>query len=942
MLPEQIRDFFKEFGSLIKKVFSSRTIPFFVVSFALFGILIYRLFVLQIINGDTYSTDYSLKMQRTIYTTGTRGNIYDCNGVLLAYSELSYNVVISDSGYYSSTKERNQSINSVLSKAIDIIEEHGDTVDCDFHICLDEHGRYYYDISNNSLLRFLRDVYGHSSISELTEAERNSTAEEAIEYLADYYGLDTSSMGRHKVIEILYIRYNMSSNIYQRYVTVTIASNISESTMTSILENEPELSGISIEEGSIRHYNYSVCMAHIVGYTGKVSESELEELQLVDDSYEANDIVGKAGIESAYETTLSGTKGYKTVLVDSVGRIQSVIEEVEPQRGEDVYLTIDAEYQQEIYDLLERRLNEILITNIVNSDSTYDSASGFVTLPVVEAYNALISNNMISMDEIATSDTESAVAVYSLFSSRKESVLTDIENELNGGTAYNQLSSSMQEYMKEVRSLLISGNILNSDKISSTDELSENWSDGTISLHDYLAGAIENEWVNIYNLDLETDYPTYEEVLEAVVAEAMLDISSDRNFDKLIYEELILNKQITGRQLFLILMEQGGITYTESEYVSIYNGASTYDFLMKKLKSREITAAQLALDPCSGSCIVEDPNTGRLLAMVTYPSYDNNYFSGSIDAEYYATLLDDDSSPLLNRCTQTKIAIGSTFKPCMAIAGFMEGVIDTNTLIDCEGIFDKVTPNIKCHVYPDGHGEDNVITALRDSCNVYFCEVGYRLSCLQTGSLNHSSGLAYIQKYADLLGLATKTGIQLPETNPKVSDYNAVVSSIGQGTHAYTSLNVARYISTIANRGTVYNTSIVLKTCAADGSDENVVEPVIYKSTQIDDRYWNAIETGMQQALVYYFGSLDERLPITLQGKSGTAQEDRNRGDHAIFMSYPRDGDGNCEIAIVSMLPYAYHSTNAGIMNYYATAAYYGVDLPSEVYFYEHQVHYID
>ena len=139
----------------------------------------------------------------------------------------------------------------------------------------------------------------------------------------------------------------------------------------------------------------------------------------------------------------------------------------------------------------------------------------------------------------------------------------------------------------------------------------------------------------------------------------------------------------------------------------------------------------------------------------------------------------------------------------------MTGVQTCALPIYCDGIYDKITPNIKCWIHPDKHGSVNTESALEHSCNEYFCEIGYRLCFTPGGEISFEYGLSREKKYAELLGLGTKTGIQLPESTPQISDYNAVASAIGQGTNAYTSLNLARYVSTLANFGTVYNSSIV-------------------------------------------------------------------------------------------------------------------------------------
>ena len=949
MFIETVLDILKGIGSGLKKIITSRVIPFVIVAVALFGVLIYRLFVLQIVNGESYEASYTMKAEKTVTINGARGNIYDRNGKLLAYSELAYSVVIEDCGYYETTKVKNDTLNAIISKMVTIIEENGDTVDYDLPI-ESVNGNYVFTVSDNSLLRFLRDIYGHSNISQLTDEERNATAGDVVKYLMKRYTInqmpdrketdtdeeyekkvaDVTMYDDEMVLKIIYIRYNLAANSYKRYISFTVATNVSDKTMASILENSDILTGVTIEEDYIRKYNYSTYIAHIIGYTGKVSSSELEELQATDPSYEATDIVGKSGIEASYETLLAGKKGYETMLVDNVGRVLEVVETEEATVGSDVYLTIDVDLQKRLYELMERRLAEILVSRMVDSDS--DRVGENIVIPVSEVCAALINNNKIDMELIKSSETTAGTATYNTFSQHREQLLMQIENELNASTPQNALSEELQDSIIRIRSLLFDSEILNSDKVTSTDELQKRWNSGEISFREYLEGAIVNDWVNIYNLDVSTEYPTSDEVISCIIDEAMALISDDRDFDKMIYNNLVMSHAISNKNICLILMEQNKINYTESEYVTIQNGGSVYNFIVNKIKALEITPAELALDPCSGSCVMEDPNSGSIIAMVSYPSYDINYFSGSIDAEYYAKLLDDDSTPLVNRVTQTKIAPGSTFKPLIAIAGLNEGVVTPTELIDCDGIYDTVVPNIKCAVYPREHGLQDMKLAIANSCNEYFCELGYRLCFQSDGTLNFDYGLTRIQKYAELLGLSTKTGIQLPETTPHVTDYNPVASAIGQGTNAYTSLNLARYASTIANKGTVYNSSIVSKTVNGITGEETVYESVVDHTVDIDESIWTAVSDGMNEVVNQTYKPISTGIPAKLFAKSGTAEEDKNRANHACFILFSKDENDNAEVVVTAMLPYAYAAANAGIMTYYAMCAYYDVEPPSEMY----------
>lgn len=144
----------------------------------------------------------------------------------------------------------------------------------------------------------------------------------------------------------------------------------------------------------------------------------------------------------------------------------------------------------------------------------------------------------------------------------------------------------------------------------------------------------------------------------------------------------------------------------------------------------------------------------------------------------------------------------------MAVAGFSEGVIDTSTIIRDEGRFTRLEEKgPTCWAYPSNHGSINVSQAIEHSCNYYFYEVGYRLS-LNGFTYNEDKGIKTLQKYAQLFGLNDNTGIEIPESEPKVADEYPITASIGQSNNSYTTSQLARYITAVANKGTVYQETL--------------------------------------------------------------------------------------------------------------------------------------
>ena len=137
-------------------------------------VLVNRLFQLQIRGGENYQDKFSLSIKKERQLPSARGNIYDCNGVPIAYNELSYCVVFEDSGSYNTTHEKNLFLNGMLYKLIKMIESHGDEVTSSFRVVLSPDGGYSYNTSGFSLLRFKADLFGEPYTDDLTASSATS------------------------------------------------------------------------------------------------------------------------------------------------------------------------------------------------------------------------------------------------------------------------------------------------------------------------------------------------------------------------------------------------------------------------------------------------------------------------------------------------------------------------------------------------------------------------------------------------------------------------------------------------------------------------------------------------------------------------------------------------------------------------------------------------
>ena len=303
-----------------------------------------------------------------------------------------------------------------------------------------------------------------------------------------------------------------------------------------------------------------------------------------------------------------------------------------------------------------------------------------------------------------------------------------------------------------------------------------------------------------------------------------------------------------------------------------------------------------------------EPDSGNVLAMVSYPSYDNNSFSGSIDSETWNTLSSDLSNPLFGRATKMRVPPGSTLKPLSAIAGLETGVISTGTYINCAGLFKTITPSPKCWIYPGGHGGLEVTGAIQNSCNVFFYEVGYRLSTMN-GSYNEQEGLAQLRKYGEMMGLTSKSGVEVEEYEPSFSDVYPIPSMIGQGSHSYVSTQLARYVNCIASKGTNYELTLIKKIKDRDGEEKELPEKSV-KKIEASDETINSIIEGMRKAATTY--PRVNALNLNAAAKSGTSQENANLPDHALMVSFAPADDPVLSMSV--MIQNGYVSANAAAL----------------------------
>ncbi len=794
---------------LLKKLFKNRISVLVLVSAVMFAVVTVRLYWVQILNGQEYEQSASATVIRSISTSSPRGTIYDRYGRVLAQDKIMYNAVIDLSTEKSGSIEEVESLLNVLDH-YDI-----DYNAYEFPIIKTENG-FEFNFSSKEAEKTWKNDLG------LDEDISDYTAEETYNYLKEYFEVsDGMSSENEKNIIDLMCRIRLQR--YKKYQSVVVAENISDGFIAYIEENSRYYPGVFVEQSWYRYYPYGECMAHILGYTGNINSDELKEYEQY--GYISEDVIGKSGIEKTYELELRGTAGKEIIEVDAYGRRVSQKIALKAQKGNDVYLTIDAQLQKDVYNALNENLKNVLFDNI---------SSGSVT--VKDIIISMAENNILNPDELLNS---------------KSGVQLKI------------------------------GNVLRENGINS---------ENTDNAGEIIAMEIKNGGISI------------------------------KEFTK-------------------CLIEQEIITLTNEEIEAFNNNTfSVQDIIKYKIKSNEIGINNINMDPCTGCAVVEDVNTGKILALVSFPSYDNNKLANDFDSDYYSSLLRDKTSPLINRATMERKAPGSVFKMLSAIAGLEEDVINEDSIIYDRGVFkDAGVPYANCLIYTNygiTHGAVDVKKAIEVSCNYYFYEMSLRLG--KTNDAQENEAIKTLNRYMEKFGLNDYSGVEIEEYKPQMAspeakenfvntyydnpsesavkwnDGDTIRTAIGQSYNNYSAVNVAKYISALANGKYLYKSTLVEGISSNGVFNEN--KPSAEDELGFSQENINIVHEGMLQVTTGSQGTLRNYFadfPVETAAKPGTAEENKNRPSHSWFAGFAPYNDP--QIAVVVLVPFGEGSSAPAI-----------------------------
>lgn len=872
----------------------------------IFMILVGRLFYMQIVNGEEADASLTSSVTREVTIPAARGNIYDRYGRPLAVNEAAFSVEIDDSITVDYEDADAEAV-SLYKKLI----KNGYVVGDDLPITKD--APYEFTISSDELEEWKTNI-------GLTKKQMNYTAEETLNYLYERFGITDADMTEEEKRALVSLGININDkNIMITNLIMTIETNGGEIVDELPISQEQPYYFLLEDEDEILSWKSSVSMSEEeLDYDAEESMQYLIELFGIPENISPSMQRKVAAVR--YSLYLQRYKKYQPVTVareinDEV--IAAVEENLDKFPGVSVETESMRVYEDgEIFSNIIGYIRQISDTEL-QEYSEYGYTSGdIVGKTGIEKVMELELNGqdgkmLVEVDnmgrKISTLETEAPVS--------GDDVFLTIDKELQI-SAYNYLKDALADAI--ITRL--------------TSELEK---DVPVTLKQLFTSMIDSNNISVTEVMKAED--GYQKVLKDIILAHDPDIdvtdSEDKTEAKQVLTNAVDNGTISYTTLIYVMIEQGVITADDNYKARIASGELTpFNVIIEKLESGDLEPAETGLEPCTGSVVVSDVNSGEVLALVTYPSYDNNELVNTFNNEYYNKLLEDPTTPLVNRPLMQKKAPGSTLKMITAIAGLETGVITPDTQIRDKGVFkDAGTPYANCLIYSlngSTHGYVDVSHALEVSCNYFFYEVGYQLGN-DTENPRSLKGITILDEYYDAFGLNSPTGVEIGESAPSMASPSykeevikwqnpeatssqtawtsgdTIRAAIGQSVNSFSAASMNKYVATLANGGTRYKMHLLDKVKSSDGTVTEEVEETVENVLEIAPENLEAVYEGMLLVTQGSKGTLRnvfKDFPIDVAAKSGTAEENKNLSSHVWFVGFAPYDDP--QIAVTVMIPF--------------------------------------
>ncbi|MBQ7084348.1 MAG: hypothetical protein IJM95_03780 [Anaerotignum sp.] len=887
----------------------------------LFAIIVVRLFSLQVIHGADYEESITASVSKKLPVPAPRGNIYDRYGRPLATNTAAYCVQVDGSVTLEFDKEETQELAAALTEAL---WTKGETSTDSLPITKKAPYRFTFDGTEEE--QQTRETRWKNSIG-LEKKQRDMTAEECLQWLYETYEAPAAFTEAQKRT---YVSLCMSDD--RNLMALTLAMKLTDFG-EEITDELPLAKEAPYSFQFNGNKNREKSWKESMGMDGE--EIYFDSLQTLDylrdyfglpEGLPGDLIRSTLGIR--YSMYLQRYQQFQTVNVatDISDKTLAYVEENQDTFPCVIIDTISLrEYPQGKYfsHILGyiRQMTEndyALYQNDVDADGN----------PIYSQTDIVGQDGMEKLFERELNGTDGQVLIEVDNQGRRMSVIDSTE-PIPGKDLFLTLDSELQKTAydaleNELRKAVLTKLTTTGKNSVSTLELFQSMINvNHISAQDMLYAEEGTVQHTVY-LRLKQVHPDFDPEQEdaAEVAKEFLQDALEKG-------------NVTVRELTLMMIEQEHLPVTAQEKADIEAGASPLSLIIKKLSNGEMSPADTGLDPCTGSVFVTQVGTGEVLASVTYPSYDNNELVNTFNNSYYNDLLQDGNTPLVNRPLKQKKASGSTFKMITALAGLETETITPETLITDKGIFkDTGIPYARCWIYSNTGGTHKDLTvshALEVSCNYFFYELAYRMGNVTTG--NSANSITTLNEYMAAFGLNNYTGLELDEYGPTMAspankeravktfnpdattsqtrwtDGDTIRTAIGQSINSYTPAQITKYISTLANGGTLYKLHMVDHVQNPDGTLHSKVEETVENVITFKEENLQAVYHGMWLVSNGERGTLRgifDDLPIDVAAKTGTAEEDKNRNSHTWFVCFAPYDDP--QIAITVMIPFGENS----------------------------------
>ena len=888
----------------------------------LFALIALRLFSLQVIHGSQYEASITASVSKELPVPAPRGNIYDRYGRPLAINTAAYCVQVDGSVALEFSDEERQKLAASLTTAL---WEKGETKTDSLPIT--KHTPYQFSFEGNAEEKQAQELRWKSSIG-LGKKQREMTAAECLQWLYETHSVPAhfnAEQGR------TYISLCLSDD--RNLMALTLAMKLTDYGET-ITDNLPMDADSPYSFQFNGNKNREKSWKESMGMKGEqLYFNSLKTLAYLRDYFGLpeglpNDLV-RSTLGIRYSMYLQRYQQYQTVNVatDVSDKTLAFVEENQDTFPCVIIDTVSLrEYPEGAY------FSHILgyIRQMTENDyALYQDAVDAEGNPIYSQTDIVGQDGMEKLYERELNGTDGKVQIEVDNQGRRMSVISSTE-PTPGKDLFLTLDSKLQKIAydtleNELRKAVLSKLTTTGKNSVSTLELFQSMIGINQISAQKMLSAEEGTMQHTISLRLKQVHPEFDSEQENAVEAA-------KNF----LLDGLERGNVSVRELTLMMIEQKHLPATEEERNAIDSGSlSPLSLIIRKLNNGELSPADTGLDPCTGSVFVTQVGTGEVLASVTYPSYDNNELVNFFNNSYYNDLLQDGNTPLVNRPLKQKKASGSTFKMITALAGLESGTITPDTVITDKGIFkDTGVPYARCWIYSNTggtHKELTVSQALEVSCNYFFYELAYRMGNITTGNSNNS--ITTLNEYMAAFGLNNYTGLELDEYGPTMAspankeravktfnpdattsqtrwtDGDTIRTAIGQSINSYTPAQITKYISTLANGGTLYRLHMVDQIQNPDGTLHSAVEETVENVIEFKEENLQTVYHGMYLVTNGTHGTLRgifDDLPIAVAAKTGTAEEDKDRNSHTWFVCFAPYDDP--QIAITVMIPFGENS----------------------------------